>query len=455
MEITDVNGRLVVGVSDYSLQPGTNQFRVTLSSAGAYVMTARCNGKTSSIKMVNNGSGNVDKIDYVGVGNIPASKSETRGNTNNPFNFGDLMEYVGYATINGTEYESDRITQMQGASQTFELIFGVVQHTIPTVTTTAVSDITTTSAIVGGNVVFDGGENVFDRGICYNTGGMPTISDNCIHIGQGTGIFSDVLNGLQPDSSYYVRAFAINSIGVAYGIEVSFSTILTDGQPCPGNATITDIDGNIYNTVQIGQQCWMKENLRTTRWNENSLISISTTGSTSSNTTAYRYAPDNDTANVPIYGYLYNWPAVMHGASASNSNPSGVQGICPTGWHVPSTAEWMQLTDYVSSINEYSCSGNNEDIAKSLASNDGWDICTTVCAVGNLSFENNSTGFSALPSGNIFAGSGTSINHFATFWSTTEDGSYSTYCGLSYQLSYVSYANVVKRAGFSVRCLKD
>ena len=125
-----------------------------------------------------------------------------------------------------------------------------------------------------------------------------------------------------------------------------------DNQPCTGATTVTDFDGNIYNTVQIGQQCWMKENLRTIHYSNGTYIPL---GSSTSTTTAYRYYPNNDQSNVSTYGYLYNWKAVMGDSSSSSRNPSGVLGICPIGWHVPSDSEWTRLTDYVSSQSQYVC----------------------------------------------------------------------------------------------------
>ena len=89
----------------------------------------------------------------------------------------------------------------------------------------------------------------------------------------------------------------------------------TDGQPCPGAATVTDVDNNTYNTVQIGTQCWMKENLRTTRYANGTSIAL---GSSTSSTTAYRYYPDNNSSNVSTYGYLYNWKALMGNSSSSS-----------------------------------------------------------------------------------------------------------------------------------------
>ena len=118
LEIADGNGK-IVGTRRVCLEIGTHQFRVSLSAAGTYVITAHQNGKTSSIKMVCNGGGNTNAIKYLGM--VQTITYVLKSTTNNPFNFGDMMEYVGYATINGTEAESQRITQAQGTSQTFVL----------------------------------------------------------------------------------------------------------------------------------------------------------------------------------------------------------------------------------------------------------------------------------------------------------------------------------------------
>ncbi|MBR4488830.1 MAG: fibrobacter succinogenes major paralogous domain-containing protein [Bacteroidales bacterium] len=243
---------------------------------------------------------------------------------------------------------------------------------------------------------------------------------------------------------------------MAYGQEESFTTqeenVLVDGQPCPNTATLTDIDGNTYNTVQIGQQCWMKENLRTTKYADNTTISQ---GSSTSTTTAYWYYPNNSSSNMSTYGLLYNWKAVMRDATSSSANPSGVQGICPNGWHVPSDAEWTQLTDYVSSQIQYVCGSDNTYIAKSLASTTGWNSSTSTCAVGNTPSNNNATGFGAFPAG-YYAGSYGSFGTYAYFWSATEGSSgYAYYRSLLNYYAYVSRYYYGKNHGFSVRCVRD
>ena len=145
----------------------------------------------------------------------------------------------------------------------------------------------------------------------------------------------------------------------------------------------------------------------------------------------------------------------MRTSSSSMANPSGVQGVCPTGWHVPSDAEWTQLTDFVSSQSQYLCSGNSENIAKALAGTTGWSSSSTTCAVGNSQSSNNATCFGALPAGyyrNIYYMSGDG----AYFWSATESSSSNAYYrGLGKNTATVGRYYAIKGDSYSVRCLRD
>ena len=232
---------------------------------------------------------------------------------------------------------------------------------------------------------------------------------------------------------------------------------INDGQPCPGTSTVTDVDGNIYNTIQIGDQCWMRENLRTTKYADNTYIEL---GSSTSTFTAYRYCPDNNSSNVSTYGYLYNWLAVMGSASASSTNPSGVQGICPTGWHVPSQAEWTQLTNYVGNQSKYHCNSSNTEMAKALADTTGWikDNVVDECAPGYNQSTNNTTGFSIRPAG-CNNGNYTNFGYTSRFWSTSIHPVYDnnrTAFWISYYYGYVDpKCGDYVHDGLSVRCLKD
>lgn len=223
---------------------------------------------------------------------------------------------------------------------------------------------------------------------------------------------------------------------------------------------VSDIDGNSYDAVQIGSQIWMAENLRTSRYADGAEIPL---GPSSSTTSPYRYNPNNDVNNVSTYGYLYNWPAIMHGESGSDANPSGVQGICPNGWHVPSIAEWKQLTNYVGSQSQYICGNDTSYIAKAISATTGWYNSMEPCAVGNDLSANNATGFSALPAGDFRDGYYNFFGETASFWSAT-DFSGSDYgipfTRMYYLFLYLHSANVqesgfVKDYGLSVRCVRD
>ena len=226
-----------------------------------------------------------------------------------------------------------------------------------------------------------------------------------------------------------------------------------DAVPCPDMPTVTDYDGNVYNTVKLGSQCWTRENLRTTHYANGVNIPE---GNTTSNTTPYYY--DNDTLNIALEqrGYLYNWSAVMHGASSSDANPSDVQGICPNGWHVPSYAEWIQLTDYVSGQSQYVCGGDDIMIAKALASPAGWISSSSPCTPGNDPTTNNATGFSAVPSGGWRDGF-MDVRKSAVFWTSTESSD--DKARIRFMSNFVGNisqgSTQTKHIGFSVRCVRN
>lgn len=119
---------------------------------------------------------------------------------------------------------------------------------IPVVTTTAASGVTTTTAVSGGNVTDDGGAEVTARGVCWGTSANPTISGSKTTDGKGTGSFSSNLTGLTPGTKYYVRAYATNSVGTAYGNEIDFTTTALAG------ATVTTNEVTVfsYTTATAG-----------------------------------------------------------------------------------------------------------------------------------------------------------------------------------------------------------
>ena len=230
-------------------------------------------------------------------------------------------------------------------------------------------------------------------------------------------------------------------------------SVHSGGQPCPQHPTVTDYDGNVYNTVQIGTQCWMKENLKTSHYADGTYIP---TADTLSDSISYRYFPEGDSSNVSTYGCLYNWAAVMNGNSASTAVPSNVQGVCPTGWHVPSAAEWIVMQDYVGAQNDCQCGHRSDLIAKALSSTTAWESSTIYCSPGYLPMYNNASGFSALPAGYYYGGGYSVLGREAWFWSTDEVGvNGAAYRNIQNDLANFQEVGISNYFGLSVRCLKD
>ncbi|MCX6258772.1 MAG: fibrobacter succinogenes major paralogous domain-containing protein [Bacteroidia bacterium] len=315
-------------------------------------------------------------------------------------------------------------------------------QTIPSVTTLNISNISQTSAISGGKVNSDGGEAVTARGVCWNTTGNPEVSDSHSIDGTGTGNFTSNISGLTENTPFFLRAFATNSKGTAYGNQLSFTT-LSPIMPCT-IPTITDYDGNTYNTVQIGSQCWMKENMKTTHYSDGTaLIDDTNAGDISGNfITKFWFVYNNTMSVKTTYGLLYTWAAIMNGANSSSSNPSGIQGICPTGWHIPSDAEFTQLINFLGSD---SIAGGKLKEAGNTHWNDPNSGAT------------NSSGFTALPCGGRYAGAVFGgLFTDGIWWSATEsDASYSWERCVGYDHEQVHRLNYYKSTGFSVRCVRD
>ena len=229
--------------------------------------------------------------------------------------------------------------------------------------------------------------------------------------------------------------------------------------------TVTDHEGNVYNTVQIGGQCWTKENMRctTSPSTGTSILSSYANRYSLSGKKACYYKDDPNNAENS-YGLLYNWCAavdtfnIMLGevstfydiSDAPNvifTNPR--RGICPQGWHVPSELDWIQLTNYVGNQSEYMCGTDNTSIAKALASTTGWKSSEEFCSIGNEPSGNNATGFSAVPT--------LSNSKYTGFWSASQGSiSYSAYLReLGYDYNTVSRYSEEKSELISVRCLRD
>ncbi|MFZ4708202.1 MAG: FISUMP domain-containing protein, partial [Bacteroidales bacterium] len=212
---------------------------------------------------------------------------------------------------------------------------------------------------------------------------------------------------------------------------VNFTMTGTTSGPCPGIPNITDSrDGKIYNTVQIGTQCWLKENL-------NIGAMVNSTLEQANNGVIEKYCYDNAAGNCDIYGGLYEWDEMMQYITAP-----GIQGICPTGWHIPTNDEWTILTSY---LGNWVAGGKMKE-----AGSNHWRSPNIEAS--------NASGFTGLPGGfrqpygSLFG----DMSESSIFWSSTE-----WLPTHGYELRLMRSTGEVGRQasdkphGFSVRCIKN
>ena len=305
--------------------------------------------------------------------------------------------------------------------------------TLPTVTTTEASFITINSAVSGGNVTSDGGAAITARGVCWDPA---TILGNHTVDGSGLGSFTSNLTNLQGNADIWVRAYATNSAGTAYGEPVFVATYAPNA--------VADFDGNLYSIVSICNQAWTKSNLNVTHYRNGDVIPQVTDPTQWANLTtgAWCYY-NNDPSNGAVYGKLYNWYAV--------NDP---RGLAPQGWHIPTDSEWTILTNCLGG--ESLAGGKMKETSSSQTDTYSWYYDS---GATNLS------GFSAKPaswrytesSGTLFGGN-YPIKMSAFWWSSTEFGSVMASLRniqASSNSLYMQVLSHVKSNGLSVRLVKD
>jgi len=222
------------------------------------------------------------------------------------------------------------------------------------------------------------------------------------------------------------------------------------------STTVKDIDGNIYNTVVIGKQTWMVENLKTTKFKDGGNILVVTdpaAWNTFTTPTPCFCWYDNDIENKELYGGLYNWHAVNTGK------------LAPKGWHVPTDAEWSILETYLMENGyNYDGSTSGNKYANALASDDYWEFYgefegeNEPGTVGGSDFPNsqNKSGFNAYPNGCLADDFFGNKYYHGYWWSATESSiDNAWYRLIAFDISAVARDNFSKNLGFSVRCIKD
>ena len=297
------------------------------------------------------------------------------------------------------------------------------QFDIPTIQLLSLKDFGL-SAFAYVNIADAGGKPVTQRGIVYSVTENPTIQNDKILGGTGTGEYSLTLTGLTQKTTYYVRAYATNEVGTAYSNQIKLTTNTA-------STTISDIEGNIYNTVSIGNQIWMASNLSTSRYRNGAYIPYIL----NSNQWALTKSPalsfyNHDNTYETNYGKQYNWYAV-----------TDTQGICPNGWHIPSNNEWTILSDFLGGLNV--AGGKMKATGTQF-----WSFPSN---------GNNSSGFTGLPGGfrNVDGTFGI-LGYNGFWWSATEENEQKAFNrSIIYTDNVLSVGSSSKNQGFSVRCLKD
>jgi uncharacterized protein (TIGR02145 family) len=298
---------------------------------------------------------------------------------------------------------------------------------VPVISTSAVTGVSGVSMTSGGNITSDGGAFVTSRGIYWSTDPDQITDENKTSDGSGTGNYISSMSGLNGSTTYFVRAYATNSMGTAYGNQLSFTT------------PISDIDGNGYHAISIGTQTWMVENLRVTHLNDGSEIELITSDL------------EWTTAKNPSYSWYYNIvPVAGNNGALYNFSTVKTGKLCPVGWIVPSDEEWKTLEMFLGMPQSEADMINwrGEGTSNQLKAVDGWYVLNGI---------QDMYGFKALPSGSRFGVTGgfENFNQGASWWSSTiYDDKNAWFRGISIGQATIYRGYLIYESGFSVRCMK-
>jgi len=295
-----------------------------------------------------------------------------------------------------------------------------------------------------------GETDISEHGFCWSESANPDISGPSIRLGPCTapGDFSCTISDFSESTSYNVRAYAVVNSNPKYGNELSFTTAWS------AENSVKDVEGNLYKTVRIGNQTWMAQNLKVSKYADNIPIPNVKDNYTwfnfSEENKAYCWY-DNVLDNGYTYGALYTWAAASNGSESSDLNPSGVQGVCPDGWHLPSDSEWKELEIFLGM--------NPEDADKEEWRGTGvggkMKREGTILWKSPNSGANNESGFDALPAGYRHGSAEfLDLGNTAMFWTSTKY-SYGWFRRLDYDTSAINRFSEGLYRGYSVRCVKD
>ncbi|MCX6171794.1 MAG: hypothetical protein NT048_03020 [Flavobacterium sp.] len=344
--------------------------------------------------------------------------------TSNGAGIGAFTSSIVGLTGNTTYYIRAYATNSIGTAYGNQVSFITNPVNLPILTTTIATGITTVTGSSGGIVTSDGGASVTARGVVWSTSSNPTIALPTKTInGTGIGTFTSAISALSAATTYYVRAYATNSAGTSYGNQVILTTLTSS------STNVTDVDGNIYSLVTIGNQIWTTTNLEVTRYRNGDIIPYVGDQTQWSNISTGAWSNNNG----PVYGRLYNGNAVK--------DP---RGLAPVGFHIPTDAEWTILGNYLGA----NASGKMREAGTAHweSPNDG---------------ATNESGFTGLPgSYRILNGQYPTLSNGGYWWSSSTGVYGGLYTGLSIRFIGASSTQLGTNinsfnAGLSVRCIKD
>ncbi|MBN1182181.1 MAG: fibrobacter succinogenes major paralogous domain-containing protein [Bacteroidales bacterium] len=319
--------------------------------------------------------------------------------------------------------------------------------TAPICTTQPATDPSTTVATLNGTVNPCHLSTIvtFEYGTTTNYGQEITAIQSPITENSVTNVSSKI-SGLTSGTTYHFRVKATNSLGTTYGDDMTFQTL-------SALPTVTDIDGNVYNTIILGSQVWLNENLRTSHYNNGDAIptTLTLTDLTQTVNPKYQWTVNNPNDNTVPESKCYTWYVI-----------DDDRGVCPMGYRVASNDDWNILEAYLAD-NGYGNSISKYNVAKSIAASSGWLISYIEGTVGYQQELNNSTGFNILPYGGVSPESfGVMLGSYGRqppFWTSTNKGDQLNIRAITklinYQQSWIITSDYPKNWGFGVRCIKN
>lgn len=348
-----------------TLAAGGNRIEVNPGGSGIFfVQVATGDGEQGVAKFVSLGENGVSGIALP----VPYA-SPTKGENSGPFTTSDIMRITGYATFQDAKIESEPVVGNIASDRTITFALPIY-YSAPVVATSEVTDVTMTGAKCGGTVVSDGGKPVTTRGVCYSAEGTPTIEDNITTDGEGMGTFVTYLENLEPGTTYFLRAYAFNSLGFAYGEIVSFSTPISGNDPSedgclPGRFSIGDSQqvmfskGNLqYSTIENHltatpsvepgtwrfaetQYMYIGDGNASAGENYNGFIDLFGWGTSGWNSGVSAYQPYSTSTINDDYLTMYD----LNGTNADWGRYNAIQngGNQPGMWRVLSSEEWQYL----------------------------------------------------------------------------------------------------------------